>query len=132
MNPASKDIATIIQSYSGTEWILGTTMFVGKEPNSPDSCLTIYDTTNRPPIVGVSGSDGAYEFNGIQLRVRGVDYVVSFGKTNALLSLLNGLHGITIGTTLISSIQAVGSPEFIEFDNKNRPIWVLNLEIQRR
>lgn len=132
MNPTSKDIATIVESHSANEWVFGVNLFIGKEPEMPNCVATIYDTTSMKPVTALNGSEGAFEFPAVQLRVRDTKYDTAYNKIYSLFEFLNGQYGLTVGSTLISSIIAVDSPVFLEFDNKNRAIFIINFEITRR
>lgn len=132
MNPTSKDIATIVESHSANEWVFGVNLFIGKEPEMPNCVATIYDTTSMKPVTALNGSEGAFEFPAVQLRVRDSNYASAYSKIHTLLEFLNGQYGLTVGDTLISSILAVDSPVFLEYDNKNRAIFIINFEITRR
>lgn len=61
MNAVSVDIAAILASDSHTGLVLGTNMFVNREPSKPNNCVTIFDTQGRPPYLGVDGTTG-YEY----------------------------------------------------------------------
>lgn len=63
-------------------------MFVSREPNTPDSVITLYDTSSR--LQGRFQKTGeTQEHYGIQLRVRSASYVDGYAKANALTVALD-------------------------------------------
>jgi hypothetical protein len=61
---------------------------VGGEPDSPDNCITVYDTTGRS--LGREGPTGRRtEYYGIQARVRAAAHTVGWAKANAIAVALD-------------------------------------------
>lgn len=58
-------------------------MFLGGEPERPDNCLTFYDTDG--PDDGRSMISGdVIGANGVQIRIRSVNYVTGWAKASAV------------------------------------------------
>ena len=58
-------------------------VYVGAEPNAPDSAVTVYDTEGS--IAGFTQPDGeAQEYHGIQVRVRASDYATGYARARAI------------------------------------------------
>lgn len=126
---AAQDVATLLASLGyGT---IGTDLFVWKEPddeNTKDNITTIYDSGDwLRPELGYS-----YEYPSVQIRIRW-----SAGNNRAakarLLAIKNALHGYvgTIGTIQYHLVRASFGDTFLGEDDRGRPRWSFNCEIQR-
>lgn len=107
---------------------------VGYEPDSPDSCVTLYDTTGTPD--GRSQVDGeVFEHPGVQLRVRASGHQVCWTKMNELVAALDSIYHrrVTIGSSTYS-IQVVANrtnPESLGKEEKatKRDRFVVNFTV---
>ncbi len=73
------DLAEASTPLSPPSW----SVYVGAEPDTPDSAVTIYDTEGR--IAGFTNPDGeAQEYHGIQVRVRAPDYASGSERARAI------------------------------------------------
>lgn len=126
---SAKDLASVLAS--GGHGSLGVELFVGKEPdlsNVKDNIITIYDTSPyKPPEV-----DYGYEYPSVQVRVRRRIGDYNAGLTK-VLSVMNTLHGYvgTVGGVKYHVIRVVSGPFFIGEDDKGRPRWTFNCDLQR-
>lgn len=94
--------------YSGQPWPI----FFSGEPNNPDSCITVYDTT------GNAGQrtmiDGQFnDFDGIQVRIRAASHGVGFVKAKAVKTAMEEQayeEAVTIGDAdyVLHSFDRVG------------------------
>ena len=86
-------------------------VYVNREPDSPDSCITVYDTTG---VIAAMGMDGtAHEHHGVQIRIRAARFETGFTKARALAIGLDStikLASITISSSvyLVWAITRVG------------------------
>jgi hypothetical protein len=68
-------IRSLLVTNLGEVW----SVYVDSEPNTPDSVITIYDTSPRPD--GRSMIDGeVWQHYGIQLRIRSLDHPTGYVK----------------------------------------------------
>lgn len=122
---AAEDILTILSASHGT---LGIDLFSNDEPDSPDNVVTVYDTgASRAPML-----DMTWEYPTVQVRIRRRMGFVLEGKQKAL-ALMNALHGYvgTVGSVRYASIRVVNGPIPLGNDDRGRPRFTFNLEIQR-
>lgn len=102
-----------------------TSIFVGHEPDEPDSCITVYDTGGEAP-----DPKFALDMPTIQVRVRHNHYMSAYWATRQIKDILLGCGqfsgndsnlyvGITAGTDII----------VLERDNQNRTICVMNFNV---
>lgn len=122
---AAEDVLTILSASHGT---LGVDLFSNSEPDSPDNAVTIYDTGSSRP----SELEMTWEYPTVQVRVRRRMGKYLEGKTKAL-ALMNTLHGYVgaVGSVQYALIKVVNGPIPLGDDDKGRPRWTFNLEIQR-
>jgi hypothetical protein len=126
---AAQDLAAILSSLGmGT---IGTDLFVWKEPDGTtvkDYIVTLYDTGEWVPPELEYG----YEYPSVQVRVRwksgdrrnGLTQV--HGIRNAFHGYVGAVEGIQYHLIrVISGVMDIGE------DDKGRPRWTFNCEIQR-
>lgn len=111
------------------DWML----WIGKEPEIPDRCITIYDTPGRSP-----NPRWLLDFPSVQVRIRGGenDYNVAGPKTTEIRNRLVGRRSYdAYGTNSDGSrdrivmINQVGDISFIGWDANKRPAFVINLAL---
>lgn len=132
MGAPSKDIADLLAAESALGLTFATNLFVGSEPASPDTCVTIYDTTSDRPLAKLSdNNDYLYENLNVQVRVRANAYTDAYDLIYAILSLLHGRGNETWNGAYYNSILSMQSPEMIGWDEKRRALFVCNFSIKR-
>lgn len=92
-------------------------VYASSEPNEPDNCITVYDTTNQIDMRAMH--DGSYAIHyGLQTRVRSIDHPTGYQKiaaiAHALASDVGGSAGpipVVCGTNvyLVHAIARIGS-----------------------
>ena len=131
MNPCSVDISDILEAESSLGLILGENLFIGKEPDSPNNCVTIFDTPGFPPqLTYIQGEN--YFYPSIQIRVRNIDYLDGWEMVNDIKNLLHGRGQETWNGTLYSVIVCVAEPSLLDWDKNGRAHFVITFNIQRR
>ncbi len=136
MNNASKDIAQklaslTIPSSSVFKFIIGSNLFVGREPTSPDDCVTIVDRPSWPIGINLDGS-GDFDYASVQIRVRNISYDKGAEMMQAIIKLLHGLNNFTINDTDYFVCMCVSGPSLLDWDQNNRVRLISNFDIQRR
>lgn len=131
MNPSSADIKDIIEAESALGLILGTNLFIGQEPSTPNDTVTIFDTPGFPP-------DSFYENTiryfrpSIQIRVRNVSYLDGWEIIDDIKLLLHDRAQETWNGTLYSAIKCSIEPALLDWDTNHRARFVTTFNIQRR
>lgn len=70
-------------------------IFSYSEPNTPDNCITVYNTTGTTQ--GAFQTSGeVQEFHGIQIRLRGNNKKTAFAKANDIFVALSGVQMRTV------------------------------------
>lgn len=131
MNATSIDIKDILEAESSLGLAFGTNLFIGKEPATPVNCVTIFDTVGGlPQLTLAKGED--YYYCGIQMRVRDVNYINGWSLITDIRTILHGRGPETWNGTLYTVIRAINEPALLDYDEKDRPRFVVTFEGQRR
>ena len=135
MNNASKDIAQklalLTVSSSVLKFTVGSNLFVGREPTTPDNCVTIVDRPSWPIGINLDGS-GEFDYASIQIRVRNISYDKGAEMMQEIIKLLHGINNFTINNTAYFVCMCVSGPSLLEWDQNNRAILICDFDIQRR
>ena len=102
-------------------------VFVSREPESPDTCITLYDTGGFAP------SPHLFEDRPtVQARVRGpmLGYQQGWAKALAVREALLGKRALVNGTWY-AGIWSQGDIAFLRYDEANHPIWTMSFRIVR-
>ncbi len=127
MNLASNAIKDILVSNG---FILGTDLFVGREPTTPVTCSTIFDTGIGAPDLTLD--KGEYDRTSVQIRVRTATYTDGDTLINTITSLLQGFSNTSVQGVFYALIKVASGPAFLDWDDNNRPRFIVNFDIQRR
>jgi hypothetical protein len=96
-------------------------IYVSSEPDLPDNCLTIYDTT--PKSDGRAMFDGEdFKHYGFQIRIRSTDHETGYAKAESLEHVLNkDIYQETVVVGAVSYyVQCVAGTSLIVL-GKNTP-----------
>ena len=108
---------------NGSGWRL----WVAKEPDVPDQAITSYNTGSwRAP-----DPKWLLDFPSIQVRIRGAtaDYQNTYIKAQEVKDALLGLTPQTLNGDFWRSVVIRGDITFLLFDQKERPVFVINLAL---
>ena len=130
MNPPSKDISDMLVAGS-LSLVVGTNLFIGREPEAPNDCVTIFDTPGHPPEMYYS-NEYRYFYPSIQIRVRDIEYLEGWDLINDIKLLLHNRGQETRNGTLYSAIACTIEPALLDWDQNNRARFVTTFDIQRR
>jgi hypothetical protein len=113
---------------------LGTNIFLGKMPASPDYCITIYEYEGMQPKESFGTAAYDVDMPRIQVVVRGArdDYPTARNKVDTIRQLLASLTDTTISTINIMRVEATGSVGLVGLDEKSRPIMSANFRCMVR
>ena len=133
MNPASVDICTLLEADSGLGLTFATNLFVGKEPASPDNCVTVFDIPGDAPLLTLAGKGGGdYYRPSIQVRVRNNDYLVGWELLHDIQEYLHGINGIVEGGTEYLLIKGVDAPAILDWDENDRVRFTATFSVHRK
>lgn len=131
MNPSSVDIKDLLEGESSLGLTFGTDLMIGREPATPDDCVTIFDTPGgAPQQTFIQGED--YYYPSIQIRVRNTSYFTGWNLINDIKVLLHNRAQEIVNGTLYSAIICSQEPALLDWDENDRPRFVTTFNIQRR
>ena len=150
MNPTSKDIAMLLADLTKpvtpnpedpitsstperkiTSLVMGSNLFIGKEPQKPPFCVTIFDTPPWRPGINVDGTS-TYERPSVQIRVRNANYETGMLLAQDIVHLLHGKNNFTQGSTEYMAVTCVSTPALLDWDENTLARIIINFDIQRR
>ncbi len=131
MNPTSLDVKDILDGVLGL--IFATNLFVGREPDNPSDCVTIFDTPGfgQETYLDRETSEDYY-YPSIQIRVRNVDYATGWGLIHNIRDLLHHRAKGVINGSFYESFTCRQEPSLLDWDASNRARFVTSFDIQRR
>jgi len=129
MNAISVDIKDML--VDDTDLVFGTNLFISREPTSPNSCVTIYDTPGEGDDLYFN-PDERYERGSIQVRVRDNNYINAWTRIDEIRQLLHGRANETRNGAYYTAIRLTSGPAMLEYDDNGRVILVTNFNVQRR
>jgi hypothetical protein len=119
------DLASKLQTAGkGT---VGTNIFKGEMPDTPDNCVALYETGGYPPEIVAT-----IDYPTFQVRTRNTDYSTGRAKAQEISDVLHGLTETTLGTTHYLLIRAMQAPASIGRDEKKRWEFTQNYKIIMR
>lgn len=129
MNPPSVDVKDLLESaglgmFGATS---GWAIYIGTEPDQPDTTVTIYDITGAEPDYAA----GVY-YPAIQVRVRGAPYkyLEAYEQAVRIRDLLLTVNRTVIGNS-VYSVWIEGDLAHLDTDESQRPIFVATYRLMR-
>lgn len=126
-------MATILESigdYLVTNSLgtLGTNLFLGTLPETPDECVAVYENAGSPPAftMGTGGIVIDYPMIQVIARAGREDYPTARDKAESIRVLLASVLDTTISSVKIMRIEPMGSVNPLGVDGKYRPLVSVN------
>jgi hypothetical protein len=132
MNPASKDIVTLLSNQSSLALTLATDLFFSRMPDQPDDCVAIIDNPGGPPLLALKKLTNNYHYSSVSVQVRNTSYSEGWEVINNIWQFLHGHSDETIDGTYYTLIRAMNDPQVLAYDQNDRVIFLVNFEVQRR
>lgn len=126
-----EDIATVIDSNSGT-FTLGTNLFIGRLPDSPDLCCAVFQYGGEEPL-NMMGGDAMppIEQPRIQVLVRATGYSTAQSTITAIWGYLEAILNENLTGDRYLRVSAVQSPFPMERDAQDRIVFAQNFRVQK-
>lgn len=126
-------MATILESVgdylvTNSHGTLGTNIFLGTLPETPDACVAVYENTGSSPMftMGSGGIRIDYPMLQIIARAGREDYPTARDKAESIRILLSQVLEQSISGIHIMRIEPMGSVNLLGVDNKYRPLVSVN------
>ena len=109
---------------------LGTNIFLGKMPASPDYCITLYEYEGMAPRESFGGNPYDVDMPRIQVVVRAGrdDYPTARDAVNTIRGLLADITDVTISSTKVLRVASLGAFIPLGLDDKDRPRIAANFQ----
>ena len=134
MNPAGKDIASILEDQSSLGLTLATDLFYGRliDGDGFDNIVAVVDNPGDAPQLTLQKDTSGYKYSSVSIYVRNVDYDDGYAVIDSIVDYLHGLSGIVESGTLYTLVRAMADPQVLEYDENDRVVFMVNFEVQRR
>jgi hypothetical protein len=126
-------MATILESIgdylvTNSHGTLGTSLFLGTLPESPDACVAVYENSGSSPAftMGAGGIRIDYPMIQIICRAGREDYPTARDKADTIRILLASVVETSISGVHIMRIEPMGSVNQLGVDPKYRPLISVN------
>ena len=129
MNPVCEDIKDMLEAES-LGLTFGSNLFISREPEVPDNCVTLYDIPGSVPDIGLQAE--SYYRDGFQIRVRNNTYTAGMAQIFSIMDNLQGRANETWNGTFYSLIRVYLPPSILEYDENGRAVLVMSVQAQRR
>lgn len=111
--------------------IIGTDLFINTMPDAPDAQVSVIEYGGSPSAMSMGGSV-TVELPRVQISARNLDPSVAYEKAHDIYAALDGAMDKTLNGTLYFLLRALQPPFFLRRDERDRPVYGFNLEIQKR
>lgn len=120
MMPVAKDTADYLAANLPGGHVVGTDIFAGLLPDTPNTAICLFQTAGAKPdpIENI-------EYPGLQILVRAPSYSDSWTLANAVFKFLAGKINQTLNSTVYHLFEAQGSPLDAGVDSAGRAVFVL-------
>ena len=127
------DIGTYLNaaSISTQDLTLGTNLFLGRLPETPDTCVGIIQTAGVAPTDTFGTSFPPLETQGLQTLVRATTYATAEALAVDVMKSLASVDNQTLTSTLYRKIEAQQSPFALERDNQERLVMSCNFLVTK-
>ncbi|MGE3510707.1 MAG: minor capsid protein [Vicinamibacterales bacterium] len=126
------DIADLLV-YAGAG-IKGTSIFVGRMPDSPDECVSVMPYQGLPPMYVQERSGPAYQRPSFQVLIRGArdSTLATEARAAAIHDYLAAVSNQSVNGTFYLAIRP-NAPAFpLTRDGNDRDLWVVNAQAVHR
>lgn len=132
MNAPSEDIKDMLVSESSLGLTYATNLFIGILPDNPEECVAIIDLPGDAPKMDLKKSTSKYYKPSVLIKNRKLSYTAAYEQMFDIMNFLHGEGNLTVNGTFYSIIKAKSDPQLLQWDENNRPIFIINFDVQRR
>ncbi len=127
-NPAY-DLALYFASQNAG-YTFGTNVFTGKMPDSPAKAVCFYAGPGFEPFETLSSSPDGFRYPTVMVHVRGSvrDYLSATSLCELVVATLHKALRFTANTQDYEVVEMIGEPNWLEYDESDRPKFSLNFK----
>lgn len=109
---------------------LGTDIFLGLMPDTPDACVVMYEYAGTGPAQFFGDDDPTpYESTSVQVQVRGATYAAARTKARAAYTALQKVANETLTGIPFLRVDPLQSPFFMARDENRRVLFASNYRV---
>lgn len=131
MQRTTEDIKDMLEDESSLGLAFADNLFIGREPTSPNNCVTIFDTPGSGPDLNYDASI-KYDYPSVQIRVRNTSYPNAADLAQDIKATLHNRAQETWSGAVYTLIQCTSEPALLDWDENDRARFVINFDIQRQ
>lgn len=132
MNPVSVDVKDMLEGETILGLVFSENLFVGREPATPNNCVTVYDPPGGSVDITLNAKEEPYYRHDFQVRVRNVSYMAAWEKAEAIMNVLHGWANEVYGEVFYAAILCTTPPTLLTWDENNRVVFIVNFMAHRR
>lgn len=129
MNSPAHDVVQMLAADSGLALTETVDLFASRLPASPDFCVAVYDYAGEEKLHGLD-----YWRPRVQVKVRGdIDgYAAAYAVAEGIRDVLDAVGMLEFNGAYYVGIWSLHDPAALPYDDKGRPILVMNFKIHRQ
>jgi len=114
--------------------VVGTTIFKGQMPGTPDACVAVIETAGRAPEHTFGSSGIETEYPRVQIRCRGAknDYATPAATAQTAYVAMAAVANQLLNGTRYLSIDPIQAPFLMDKDAQNRIVVGFNAQLAKR
>ena len=105
---------------------VGTNLFIQSKPDSPSTCVILYETGDQSPSQTFGSGAPAYEHRGVQAVTRASGHADAESLAREVFDVMNLIVNETVGSTVVLRCEAKQSPFPLRRDSQHRMEFVCN------
>ncbi len=127
------DIGTYLAAnVSDTTLTLGTNLFLGRLPDTPDKCVAVFETSGMGPVDTAGGSTlPAFTQPRFQAMVRAADYASAASLAEDIFKKVQLIDNEALSGTRYLRAEAIQEPYALDRDSQERMVFVCNYQTMR-
>ena len=111
---------------------LGTNLFLGRLPDTPDTCVAVFETAGLSPVDAMGGSTlPAYTRPRAQTLVRAAAYSDAASLAEDIFKQLTKIDNEALSGTTYLRAEGLQTPFYIERDDQERAVFSCNYQTLR-
>jgi len=116
---------------AGSALTVGTDLFKGLMPETPDVCVALYETPGERALEMVGGSTPTVERPHLQVVARATDYVTARTNSQTVHGILQAVTDLNLSGVRYLRIQPLQAPYLMGRDENRRVKVVFNCSVEK-
>ena len=128
-----QDLGTYLAaSVTDTALTMGTNLFLGRLPDTPDTCVAVFETSGEGPVNTGGGSTlPAFTQPRFQTMVRAADYASAASLAEDIYKKVQLIDNEALSGTRYLRAEGVQEPYALDRDGQERMVFVCNYQTMR-